>query len=68
MKIVLKKAEPFRIYHHPCDVVIRSKSQLVAIMDNGESVEEFELIKKDVRWVTDTQSGTEEIMVILTVK
>ena len=68
MKIILKKVEPFRIYHHPCDVVIKSKPQLVGVIENGELVEEFELIKREVQWVADTQSGTEELMLILTVK
>ena len=67
MKIVLKNPEPFRVYHHPCDVVIRSNLKKVEIVDGGELVETFDLINKNVEWVVDTQNDTEELLLTITV-
>ena len=67
MKIVLKNPEPFRVYHHPCDVVIRSNLKKVEILDGGELVETFDLINKNVEWVVDAQNDTEELLLTITV-
>ena len=67
MKIVLKNPEPFRVYHHPCDVVIRSNLKKVEILDGGELVETFDLINKNVEWVIDPQNDTEELLLTITV-
>ena len=68
MKIVLKNPEPFRVYHHPCDVVIHSNLKKVEILDGGEPVETFDLIDRNLEWVTDSQNDTEEILLTITVK
>ena len=68
MKIVLKNPEPFRVYHHPCDVVIRSNLKKVEILDGGELVETFDLIEKNLEWVIDSQNDTEEILLTITVR
>jgi len=46
VKIILKNPEPFRVYHHPCDVVINSNLKTVEIFDNGELIDTFDLIEK----------------------
>ena len=50
MKIVPKNPESFRVYHHPFYVVIHSNIKTVEILDNGELVESFNLIEKNVEW------------------
>jgi len=67
MKIVLKNPEPFRVYHHPCDVVIHSSLKTVEIFDNGELVETFGLVEKNVEWITNSQNDTEEILLTIIV-
>ena len=67
VKIVLKNPEPFRVYHHPCDVVIHSKQKKVEILDSGTPVETFDLIEKNVEWVIDDQNDTEELLLIISV-
>ena len=67
MKIVLKNPEPFRVYHHPCDVVIHSSLKTVEIFDNGELVETFGLVEKNVEWITHSQNDTEEILLTIIV-
>jgi len=67
VKIVLKNPEPFRVYHHPCDVVIHSSLKTVEIFDNGELVETFGLVEKNVEWITNSQNDTEEILLTIIV-
>ena len=67
MKIVLKNPEPFRVYHHPCDVVIHSSQNKVEIFDNGEPVDTFDLIEKKIEWITNSQNDTEELLLTIIV-
>jgi len=67
VKIVLKNPEPFRVYHHSCDVVICSKQKKVEIFDSGTSVETFDLIEKNIEWVIDDQNDTEELLLTISV-
>ena len=68
MKIVLKNPEPFRVYHHPCDVVIHSSLKKVEIFDNGELVDTYDLIERNVVWTTNSQNDTEELLLTITVQ
>ena len=67
VKIVLKNPEPFRVYHHPCDVVIHSSQNKVEIFDNGEPIDTFDLIEKNVEWITNSQNDTEELLLTIIV-
>ncbi len=67
MKIILKNPEPFRVYHHPCDVVIHSSQKKVEIFDNGEPIDTFDLIEKNVKWITNSQNDTEELLLTIIV-
>ena len=67
MKIVLKNPEPFRIFHHPCDVVIHSSLKTVDIFDNGKLLETFDLIEKNVEWIMNIQNDTEELLLTIIV-
>ena len=68
MKIILKRSEPIRVYHHPCDVLINSKTKTVEILEGGARIEAFNLIEKDVHWTVDPQNYTEELILTLTVQ
>ncbi len=68
MKIVLKNPEPFRVYHHPCDVVIHASLNTVEIFDDGELVETFGLVEKNIEWITNSQNDTEEILLTIIVR
>jgi len=65
VKIVLKNPEPFRVYHHPCDVVIHSKQNKVEILDSGTHVETFDLVEKNIEWIIDAQNDTEELLLTI---
>ena len=68
MKIILKRSEPIRVYHHPCDVLINSKTKVVEILEDGKRIETFNLIEKNVQWTVDPQDYSEELMLTLTVQ
>ncbi|NNL58909.1 MAG: hypothetical protein HKP31_05560 [Nitrosopumilus sp.] len=68
MKIILKNPKPIRVFHHPCDVIIRSNLKKVEILDNGELVETFDFVSKNVEWLVDDENDTEELLLTITVK
>ena len=67
MKIVIKNPEPFRVYHHPCDVIIHPSIKKVEIYDGSKLTETFDLIEKSVEWITNSQNDTEELLLTITV-
>jgi hypothetical protein len=69
MKIILKRDDqPFRVYHHPRDVVVRPKAAQVEIINlDGTLLEKYQLIKKDLGWLEDDENDTSEIILTLTI-
>ena len=69
MKILINKGHPIRVYHHPRDVVVHPKTNVVEIFnENGSILESHNLVKKEVEWSDDEDLNTSEIIVTLHVK
>ena len=68
MKIILKRTDPIRVYHHPCDVLINSKTNVVEILEDGKRIESFNLVEKNVQWAVDPQNYSEELILTLNVQ
>ena len=69
MKILIDNGNPIRVYHHPREVIVHPKANVVEIFNaDGSLLESYELIKKDVRWTDDDVLDTSEIIVTLNVK
>lgn len=69
MKIILNRDNaPFRVYHHPRDVVVRPKAGQVEIINlDGSILERYELIKKELGWLEDSENDMSEIILTLTI-
>jgi len=66
IKILINNGSPFRAYHHPQDVVIRSKTNTVGIIDDdGSILETHVLVKKEVKWIENKDLDASEILVTL---
>jgi hypothetical protein len=69
MKILIDNGNPIRVYHHPREVIVHPKTNLVEIFnEDGSVLESYELVKKDVRWTDDESLDSSEIIVTLNVK
>ena len=69
MKIVIIRNDRIlRAYHEPRDVIVRPKSNHVEILKpDGNILEKFELIKRDLSWSEDKETDTSEIILTLTI-
>lgn len=69
MKILIDNGSPIRLYHHPREVIVHPKTNVVEIFNaDGSLLESYELLKKDVKWTDDEILDTSEIIVTLNVK
>jgi hypothetical protein len=69
MKILIDNGNPIRLYHHPREVIVHPKTNVVEILNaDGSLLESFELVKKDLKWTDDEVLDTSEIIVTLHVK
>ncbi len=69
MKIIIKREEPIRLYHHPRDVTVRPKSKKVDTFNSdGSPLETFDLIDKEVSWDEDHERDLMELILTLNVK
>jgi len=69
MKILIDDGNPIRLYHHPREVIVHPKTNVVEILNaDGSLLESYELVKKDVKWTDDETLDTSEIIVTLNVK
>lgn len=69
MKILIDNGNPIRVYHHPREVIVHPKTNIVEIFNaDGSLLESYELVKKDVRWTDDEALDSSEIIVTLNVK
>ena len=69
MKIIIKRKETIRVYHHARDVTIHPKNKTVDTFNSdGSILETFDLIDKEVSWVEDNEKDTMELVLTLTVK
>ncbi|MDH3394875.1 MAG: hypothetical protein OEL52_01825 [Nitrosopumilus sp.] len=69
MKILIDNGNPIRLYHHPREVIVHPKTNVVEILNaDGSLLESYELVKKDVKWTDDETLDTSEIIVTLNVK
>ena len=60
--------ETIRVYHSPPEVVVRPKAKKVEIYDNnGELIETYDLVKRNLSWLEDEDIDTAEIMLDLDV-
>ena len=69
MKILINNGNPIRVYHHPREVVVHPKTNIVEVFnENGSILESHDLIKKEVAWSDNEDLNTSEIIVTLHVK
>jgi len=69
MKILIDNGNPIRLYHHPREVIVHPKTNVVEIFNaDGSLLESYELVKKDIQWTDDEVLDTSEIIVTLHVK
>jgi hypothetical protein len=69
MKILIHNGNPIRVYHHPREVVVHSKTNTVEIFnENGSILESYDLIKREVGWTDDEELDISKIVVTLHVK
>ena len=69
MKIIINNGNPIRLYHHPMEVVVHPRTNVVEIFNtDGSFLESYELVKKEVKWTDDQTHDTSEIIVTLNVK
>jgi hypothetical protein len=69
MKILINNGNPIRVYHHPREVVVHPKTNIVEIFnENGSILESHDLVKKEVAWSDNEDLNTSEIVVTLHVK
>jgi hypothetical protein len=69
MKILIDNGSPIRIYHHPREVVVHPKTNIVEIFnEDGSVLESYDLIKKELGWKENEDLDTSEIIVSLHVK
>ena len=69
MKILIDNGNPIRLYHHPREVIVHPKTNIVEILNaDGSLLESYELVKKDITWIDDEALDTSEIIVILNVQ
>ena len=69
MKILIDNGNPIRLYHHPREVIVHPKTNVVEILnEDGSILESFELIKKELGWKEDEVLDTSEIIITLHVK
>jgi hypothetical protein len=48
MKILIDNGNPIRLYHHPREVIVHPKTNVVEILNaDGSLLESYELIKKE---------------------
>jgi hypothetical protein len=69
LKIVInRRGHPFRVYHHPREVVVHPQAGEVEIFSSdGSILEKYNLIKKDLSWLEDKENDTAEIVLTLEV-
>ena len=66
MKILINNGSPIRVYHHPREIVVHPKTNLVEILNtNGSVLEKYVLTKKEVKWMDNNDLDTSEILVTL---
>ena len=69
MKILIDNGSPIRIYHHPREVVVHPKTNIVEIFnEDGSVLESYDLIKKELGWKENEDLDISEIIVSLHVK
>ena len=69
MKILIDNGSPIRIYHHPREVVVHPKTNIVEIFnEDGSVLESYDLIKKELGWKENEDLDISEIIVTLHVK
>ena len=69
MKILIDNGSPIRIYHHPTEVVVHPKTNIVEIFnEDGSVLESYDLIKKELGWKENEDLDISEIIVTLHVK
>jgi len=70
MKILIDNGNPIRLYHHPREVIVHPKTNVVEILNaDGSLLGSYELVKKDTKWIDDDDAlDTSEILVTLNVK
>jgi len=69
MKILIDNGNPIRLYHHPREVIVHPKTNVVEILNaDGSLLESYELIKKELGWEEDEVLDTSEIIITLHVK
>lgn len=69
MKILIENENPLRVYNHPREVIVHPKSNTVEIFNtDGTILETFELVKKEVTLIEDTDLDYAEVLVRLHVK
>ena len=69
MKILIDNGRPIRIYHHPREVVVHPKTNIVEIFnEDGSVLESYDLIKKELGWKENEDLDISEIIVSLHVK
>ena len=69
MKILIDNGSPIRIYHHPREVVVHPKTNIVEIFnEDGSVLESYDLVKKELGWKENVDLDISEIIVTLHVK
>ena len=69
MKILINNGHPIRVYHHPREVVVHPKTNVVEVFnENGSILESHDLVKKEVEWSDNEDLNTSEIIVTLHVQ
>ena len=69
MKIIIRRGEPIRVYHHPRDVTVHPKSKKVDIFNSdGSPLETFDLIDHEISWDEDVERDLMELVLTLNIK
>ena len=69
MKIVIKNGDPIRLYHHPREVSVHPKQELVRTFNaDGSLLESFKLVNREISWCENETTDQSEILVTLHVE
>jgi hypothetical protein len=67
--MIIRDNVPIRSYNHPRDVIVHPITNKVEIFNaDGSILEEFQLTKKEVKWLEDLNIDCAEVLVNLHVK
>ena len=66
---MIKNDDPIRVYHHPREVSVHPKSNIIQTYNSdGSLLDTFKLVNKEVTWIEDVDNDQSEIVITLNVE